>query len=88
MAGREPESAIADGAALAASLAAGIGAFGLGLVVFLNELGVARLAAIAGGVCTLLLFSLADPHGQSAMDGVALLGGALAGIGVERFFRR
>lgn len=53
------------------------------------RLGMATaLAAIAGGVCTLLLFSLADPHGQSAMDGVALLGGALAGIGVERFFRR
>lgn len=53
------------------------------------RLGMATaLAAIAGGVCTLLLVSLADPHGQSAMDGVALLGGGLAGIGVERFFRR
>lgn len=45
------------------------------------------IAAVAGGVCTLLLFSLADPHGQVAMDGVALVGGALAGIGLARFFR-
>jgi hypothetical protein len=53
MAGREPEGAIANGAALAASLAAGIGAFGLGLVVFLNELGVFEVPALygpAGGV--------------------------------------
>lgn len=45
------------------------------------------LAAAAGGVCTLLLVSLADPHGQTAMDGVALVGGALAGVGIDRLFR-
>ncbi|HET7220383.1 MAG TPA: hypothetical protein VFJ02_20150 [Vicinamibacterales bacterium] len=45
------------------------------------------VAAVAGGLFTLLLFSLADPQGQVAMDGVALVGGALAGVGVDRFFR-
>lgn len=53
MAGREPEGAVTNGAALAASLSAGIGALGLGLVVFLNELGVFEVPALygpAGGV--------------------------------------
>jgi hypothetical protein len=45
------------------------------------------LAALGGAACTLLLLSLADPHGQVAMDGIVLVGGALAGIGVDRFFR-
>ena len=45
------------------------------------------LAALAGGGCTFLLFALFDPHGQVAMDGIALVGGALAGIGISRFFR-
>lgn len=53
MAGREPESAVPNGAAMAAFLAAGIGALGLGVVVFLNELGVFEVPALygpAGGV--------------------------------------
>lgn len=45
------------------------------------------LAAIAGGVVTLLLVSLADPQGQLAIDGIALAGGALAGVGLDRFLR-
>jgi multisubunit Na+/H+ antiporter MnhG subunit len=53
MADREHGAAFTNGAALAAFLAAGIGALGLGLVVFLNELGVFEVPAIyepAGGV--------------------------------------
>ena len=53
MAGREPESAVPNGAAMAAFLAAGVGALGLGLVVFLNELGFFEVPALygpAGGV--------------------------------------
>ena len=53
MAGREHGGTVANGAALAAFLAAGIGALGLGLVVFLNELGVFEVPALygpAGGV--------------------------------------
>ena len=45
------------------------------------------LAAMAGGLFTLLLFSIIDPHGQSALDGVLLIGGALAGIGLDRLLR-
>lgn len=50
---RENGAPIPNGAALAAFLAAGIGAFGLGLVVFLNEVGVFEVPALygpAGGV--------------------------------------
>ena len=53
MVGRESGSPGENGAALAASLAAGIGASGLGVVVFLNELGVFEVPALygpAGGV--------------------------------------
>ncbi len=46
------------------------------------------LAAVAGGLFGLLLFSLIDPHGQMAMDGVMLVGGALAGVGIDRLVRR
>ena len=48
MAGREHGAAVPNGGALAAFLAAGIGALGLGLVVFLNELGVFEVPAIYG----------------------------------------
>jgi hypothetical protein len=48
MAGREHSAAVPNGGALAAFLAAGIGALGLGLVVFLNELGVFEVPAIYG----------------------------------------
>lgn len=50
---REQETATPNGAALAAFLAAGIGALGLGLVVFLNEVGAFEVPALygpAGGV--------------------------------------
>ena len=53
MADREPGPTVQNGAALAAFLAAGIGALGLGVVVFLNEVGVFEVPAIygpAGGV--------------------------------------
>ena len=53
MADREHETPVPNGAALAAFLAAGIGALGLGLVVFLTELGVFEVPALygpAGGV--------------------------------------
>jgi hypothetical protein len=45
------------------------------------------LAAIAGGLFALLIFSIVDPHGQSALDGVLLVGGALAGVGLDRLIR-
>ena len=53
IADRQGIAAVPNGAALAAFLAAGIGALGLGLVVFLNELGVFEVPALygpAGGV--------------------------------------
>ncbi len=31
--------------------------------------------------------SLVDPHGQMAFDGILLVGGALAGIGLDRWMR-
>ena len=46
------------------------------------------LAALAGGLFTLLIFSIVDPHGQYGLDGVLLIGGALAGIGLDRLLRR
>jgi len=46
------------------------------------------LAAVAGGLFTLLVVSLADPQGQFSMDGIALVAGALAGVGLDRFFRQ
>jgi len=45
------------------------------------------LAAIAGGFTALLIFSLIDPRGQLAMDAVWLVGGGLAGIGLDRWLR-
>lgn len=54
MTGTPPErEVIANGAALAALLAAGVGAFALGLIVILNEAGAFTVPAIyapAGGV--------------------------------------
>lgn len=53
IADREHGVTVPNGAALAAFLAAGIGALGLGLVVFLNEVGVFEVPALygpAGGV--------------------------------------
>jgi hypothetical protein len=45
------------------------------------------LAAIAGGLAAMLLFSLIDPNAQMAMDGVMLVGGALVGVGLDRWLR-
>ncbi|HEY7502117.1 MAG TPA: hypothetical protein VH740_26590 [Vicinamibacterales bacterium] len=45
------------------------------------------LAAIAGGLAAMLLFSLIDPNAQMAMDGIMLVGGALVGIGMDRWLR-
>ena len=50
---REPVSTVPNGAALASFVAAGIGAFSWGVVVFLNEIGVFAAPALyapAGGV--------------------------------------
>jgi hypothetical protein len=44
----EHGSGVSNGAALAAFLGAGIGALGLGLIVFLNELGVFEVPALYG----------------------------------------
>jgi hypothetical protein len=46
------------------------------------------LAALAGGFGALLFISLIDPHGQLTLDAVLLVGGALAGVGLDRWFRR
>ena len=45
------------------------------------------IAAIGGGLGTLLIMSLVDPHGQLSFDFVLLVGSALAGVGVDRWLR-
>jgi hypothetical protein len=45
------------------------------------------LAALAGAVIALLLFSIIDPQGRMMSDAVWLLGGALAGVGIDRMIR-
>jgi len=45
------------------------------------------LAALGGAFAALLVMSLVDPHGQSSFDGAILVGGALAGVGLDRWFR-
>ena len=45
------------------------------------------LAATAGGLFALLLFSLVNPNAQMAVDGLILVGGALAGVAVDRWLR-
>ena len=39
------------------------------------------------GLAALLVMSLVDPHGQMAFDGILLVGGALAGIGLDPWLR-
>jgi hypothetical protein len=46
------------------------------------------LAASAGGIAALLILSFIDPNAQPAMDVVMLVGGALAGVALDRWFRR
>jgi formate/nitrite transporter FocA (FNT family) len=45
------------------------------------------LAATAGGLGALLLVSVFDPQGQVSMDAVFLVGGALFGVGLDRWLR-
>ena len=45
------------------------------------------LAAVGGALAMLLLLSLVDPHGQTSSDGVLLVGGALAGVGLDKWLR-
>jgi hypothetical protein len=45
------------------------------------------LAALGGGLVMLVIMSLVDPRGQSSMDGLLLVAGALAGVGMDRWFR-
>jgi hypothetical protein len=45
------------------------------------------IAALGGGLGALLVMSLIDPHGQIGFDGVVLLGGALAGVIIDRWVR-
>jgi hypothetical protein len=46
------------------------------------------LAAIGGGLFTLLVLAILDPHAQSAFDALLLVIGGLLGIAADRFFRR
>jgi len=45
------------------------------------------LAALGGAFAALLVMSLVDPHGQFSFDGIILVGGALAGVGLDRWLR-
>ncbi len=45
------------------------------------------LAALGGAFAALLIMSLVDPQGQFPFEGVLLVGGALAGVGLDRWFR-
>jgi hypothetical protein len=45
-------------------------------------------SAVAGGLAGLLLLAAFDPRGQiTDMDGVAIVMGALIGLGINRFVR-
>jgi uncharacterized paraquat-inducible protein A len=46
------------------------------------------LAAIAGAVVVLVTMSIVDPHSQISFDGVLLVAGALAGVGIDRWLRQ
>lgn len=45
------------------------------------------LAAVAGALAMLVIMSIADPHGQVSFDGVLLVAGGLAGVGVDKWLR-
>jgi hypothetical protein len=45
------------------------------------------LAATAGGLAALLLTAIIDPHGQLSLDGVLLIVGVLAGVGLDYWLR-
>jgi hypothetical protein len=45
------------------------------------------LAAVAGGLAALLVVAIIDPRGQMTIDGVLLVAGALAGVGLDRLLR-
>jgi hypothetical protein len=44
-------------------------------------------SGIAGGLASLLLLGMFDPHGETRMDALAVSIGALAAIGINRFVR-
>jgi hypothetical protein len=46
------------------------------------------LAALVGGIAGLVLISIVDPRGQTAIEGVSVICGALASAGLYRFIRR
>ena len=45
------------------------------------------LAAVGGGLLALLVMAIVDPRGQSSFDAILLVGGALAGVGLDRWLR-
>jgi uncharacterized paraquat-inducible protein A len=45
------------------------------------------LAALAGAFGMLLIMAIVDPHGQFPLEGVLLVGGALAGVGINHWLR-
>ena len=45
------------------------------------------LAAIAGALAMLVIMAIVDPHGQVSFDGVLLVAGGLAGVGVDKGLR-
>jgi len=44
-------------------------------------------SGVAGGLASLLLLGLFDPHGETQMDALAVSIGALAAIGINRLVR-
>jgi uncharacterized paraquat-inducible protein A len=45
-------------------------------------------SGVVGGLAGLLILALFDPRGQvTDMDVTAMIGGAIVGIGINRFFR-
>jgi hypothetical protein len=45
------------------------------------------LAALGGAFAVLLIMAIVEPHGQASYDGVLLVGGGLAGVGINRWLR-
>jgi hypothetical protein len=45
------------------------------------------LAAVGGAFGVLLIMAIVDPHGQFPLEGVLLVGGGLAGVGIYRWLR-
>jgi hypothetical protein len=45
------------------------------------------LAALGGAFAVLLIMAIVDPQGHASFDGVLLVGGGLAGVGINRWLR-